>query len=74
MTKIVKAWYKMSFWNAVLGVITPLTIGGEVAVYASGVNPVFHYVVIGAAILAAIIKAVIKDDDNDGVADLFEKK
>ena len=74
MTKIVKAWYKMSFWNAVLGIITPLTIGGEIAVYATGVNQNFHWVILVCAIIATVIKAVIKDENKNDIPDIFEKK
>ena len=74
MTKIVKWYAKMSVWKAILGIITPLTIGGEVAVYASGVHPVFHWVVLIAAIVAGVIKYTFTDNDNNGIADQFENK
>ena len=74
MTKIIRKWHKMGFWQALLGIITPLTIGGEIAVYATGIHPVFHYVVLAAAVIAGIIKYTIKDEDGNGLVDGFEDK
>jgi hypothetical protein len=71
--KIIRTWHRMSFWTTLLAVITPLTIGGELAVYATGINPVFHYLVFGAAVAATVIKhAIAKDENKNGIIDSAE--
>lgn len=73
MTKIVK-WYKrMSFWQAILMVVAPLSVGGELALYFTGAHPVFFWIIGIAAAISIYIKTFFKDDNNNGIVDFMER-
>lgn len=73
MTKIVKAWYKISFWTKIKAVIAMFGTGGEITILASDLGPEWHYVTIGATVLAVLITQFIQDNNNNGIVDALEK-
>lgn len=73
MTKKIIRWYKkMTFWNFVLKVIAPIATGGELAVYFAEGHPSFYWIIGIAAGITIYIKAFFKDDNKNGIVDLFE--
>ena len=68
-----KYFHKMPFWNFMAYVLTPFALLGEGAIAHFDGPKWLHGIVIFAFVLAAWIKYNIKDDNNNGVADLFEK-
>lgn len=73
MTKVAKWWHRMKFWQQVAAVLSPFTVGGEVAVYFGDGNPVWHWVIGVSFVVTTLIAKLIKDNDNDGIADVFQK-
>ncbi len=65
--------HKMPFWNFLAYVLTPIAGIGEAAIIKFDGHPFFHGAVIFGFILAAWIKFNIKDENNNGIADTFEK-
>lgn len=74
MTKtVVKWWHKMKFWQQFASVLSPFAVGGEVAVYFGNGNPVWHWVIGGSFVASTVIAKLIKDENKDGIADVFQK-
>lgn len=73
MTKIIKAWHKMSFWNFIGYIATPLAAIGEGAIIKFEGHWFFHVLVVTGFVTAGWIKFNIKDDDNNGIADRYEE-
>lgn len=73
MTKIVRMWRTMSFWDkleksfGVVGAITVMEMGREEA-------PYWAFIVVGAfGLLAKLTHIWIEDKNNNGIADILEK-
>jgi len=64
-------WFRrMKFWNLVMAVLTPLSGGELVIIFAKIDLPAWVHVVAGVcALLTLILKGVIKDVDGDGLID-----
>lgn len=68
------SWYKrMGFWQWIGSIVTPLAVTGEGAILTLHLSPAWHAAVIGSVVIAGFIKYNIKDDDNDGIADIFQR-
>jgi hypothetical protein len=65
--------HRMPFWNFLAYVLTPIAAIGEAAIVKFDGHWFFHGVVVVGFIMAAWIKFNIKDEDNNGIADTFEK-
>lgn len=66
--------HTMPFWNFLAYVLTPVAAIGEAAIVKFDGHPLLHWAVVVGFIIAAWIKFNIKDDNNNGIADTFEKK
>lgn len=64
----------MNFWEFAGYILTPFTIIGEGAIIGLDLHPALHIVVIVAVIVTGYKKYYIKDENNNGIADTFEKK
>jgi hypothetical protein len=73
MTKVVRFWKQITFWNKLRSVLTALGVGGEFALYMGDSHSGYKWVVGGATALAIIITHLMEDKNSNGVADIFEK-
>lgn len=74
MTKIIKWYKKVSFWNKLRGMLGLIGIGGEITLY---LGDFYHGWMIVAAIATFIsvgITFIIEDINENGIADIFENK
>lgn len=74
MTRVVKWWKRVTFWYKLKMTIALFGAGGEVANLLFQMGPQYHTVVIGATIVGFFIAQFIEDKDNNGEADIFQKK
>ena len=74
MTKVIKWYKKYNTWNTVLMVLTPIS-GGEIIAFFSHVEiPVWAHAIVGVcAGLVLYMKMFMKDENNNGIIDAFEK-
>jgi hypothetical protein len=73
MTKVVKWWKRISFWNKLRSILTALGAGGEVALIIGESSHSYKYVVGIATVVMILITHLIEDRNNNGIADIFEK-
>jgi endoglucanase Acf2 len=73
MTKVVKFWQKISFWNKLKAIFVSCGIGSEVALYAGDSHIYYRYATVAATVLAVIITQFFEDKDNNGKVDFLEK-
>lgn len=70
LKKVVPKWYrKMSTWQFVGYIFTPIAVTGEGAILALNLSPLFHGVVIVAVVITGYVKYMVKDVDGDGYID-----
>lgn len=69
-----KFWKSMSFWSKAKIILIGLGIGGEITLFMSDLWHGWKIVAGAATLLAYFITHMIEDKDNNGLADLFEKK
>jgi hypothetical protein len=70
--KITNWWAKMSFWNKLRSILTSITAMTEVALFIQGSEPfwkVFSFVI---GLVVILITHLIEDNNNDGLADIFQ--
>jgi len=65
--------HRMPFWNFAAYVLTPVAAIGEAAIVRFEGHWLLHCAVVTGFVIAAWIKFNIKDDNNNGIADTFEK-
>jgi hypothetical protein len=73
MTKVVKLWKRISFWNKLRSIFTALGVGGEFALFLGESSHSYKWIVGGFTVAAIIITHLFEDMNNNGVADIFEK-
>lgn len=64
----------MPFWNFLGFVLAPCMAIGEGVIYKVDAPSWAHGILITGFVIGAWIKFNIKDDNNNGIADNFEKK
>ena len=73
MTKLVKTWKTFSFWNKIRLTLGAIGIGGEITLYLGDSYPHWKIIAGIATAVSILITYVFKDDNNNNVADIFEK-
>jgi hypothetical protein len=73
MTKVVKLWKRISFWNKLRGIFTTLGVGGEFALYLGDSHHAYKWVVGIFTVLAIVITHLVEDKNSNGIVDIFEK-
>lgn len=69
-----KFYKKMAFWQVLIFIITPFTVGGEIAVAVSGGHWGWHVGIGLAGAALASLKYFAEDKNDNGIVDVFEKK
>lgn len=64
----------MNFWLKAKVILGGLGIGSEITLFMTDAAPGWKWLAGFATILAYLITHLIEDKDNNGLADLFEKK
>lgn len=74
MTKTVFKWYhKFAWWQVAIFFITPIAGGGEIAIAVNGLHWGWHFATGFAGALLAALRYFGKDEDGDGIVDVFQK-
>ncbi len=75
MTRVAKWYKKYNTWKTIMGILTPIAGGEVVAAFANVHLPAWVHVTVGFCALALLVlKGVVKDDDGNGILDIFQKK
>lgn len=74
MTKIIHAWMRVGFWMKIKAIIAALGIGGEITLFIIESHPGWKIVAAIATMFGIFISILIEDKDNNGIADIFQKK
>lgn len=70
LKKVVPKWYKkMSTWQFIGYIFTPIAVTGEGAILALNLSPLYHTGVLIAVIVTGYVKYKVKDVDGDGLVD-----
>lgn len=72
MTKLVKWYKKVSFWNKIRAVIALFGVGGEATVWLTSQGAVWHVVVVCATAISLLLSQFIQDSNNNGIVDSLE--
>lgn len=73
MTKKIKQWWKrIKFWNKTRLIIATLGVGGETTILVGDYWAGWHVVAVVATLIGLYITILIEDDNNNGIADIFE--
>jgi len=72
MTKIIKLWYKTSFWSRVEKSF--LYVGSVVTgtLVLNEADKVWTLIVIGSTIAGGVVGFWFNDENKNGIADIFE--
>ena len=72
MTKIIKLWYKTSFWSRVEKSF--LYVGSVVTgtLVLNEADKVWTLIVIGSTIVGGVVGFWFNDENKNGIADIFE--
>jgi hypothetical protein len=73
MTKVIKVWKRMSFWNKIRGFLTVVGFGSQLGAYLAEISQPVKIAVGLAAVAAFLITYLFTDEDADGVVDWFQK-
>ena len=73
MTKIIKWWHKISFWNKLQGTLLSVGIGSEATLFFMDSIDAWKWVAGTATILGMLITKWFEDKNKDGIADIFQK-
>lgn len=74
MTKVAKLWKRITFWNKVRMLLGTVGIGSEVSLYLAESFPHWKVYAALATVGAISITYFIKDENNNGLVDAFERK
>lgn len=69
MTKVVKWYKKMKFWQFLAYILTPFVVAGEGAIIGLELHWALHILVVVAVIVTGYVRYYIKDENNDGIVD-----
>lgn len=74
MTRIVKIWYRTSFWARIEKSF--LYVGSTVtgSMVLAEADKVWTLVVIGSTVVGGVVSLWFNDENKDGIADIFEEK
>lgn len=74
MTKILKWWQRVSFYNKLKATLVSIGIGSEVALHVGDASPLWRWFTVAATVVSIIITNFIQDENNNGQADIFENQ
>lgn len=75
MTKKINGWWKQfSFWDRVRMALGSIGIGGEITLYFADSHPKWKIVAGVATGVMLLITYFFKDENKNGIVDIFEKK
>ena len=72
MTKVVKWWERVSFWNKFKMVCLSVGVSSELGMHFSDVGNTWKIAVGCIAFTGVVIGIVFDDKDSNGIADIFE--
>ena len=72
MTKVVKWWERVSFWNKFKMVCLSVGVSSELGMHFSDIGNIWK-IIVGCMAFAGVVAGIIFDDkDGNGIADPFE--
>lgn len=71
---MIKFWHSISFWLKLKLILGGLGIGSEITLFMTEAAQGWKWLAGIATIIAFLITHLIEDKDNNGLADIFEKK
>lgn len=74
MNKMTKWWKRFSFWDKVRMILASLGAGGELTLFLVDSYPEWKLVAGGATFVTIILTYGFRDENKNGIVDLFEKK
>lgn len=74
MTKVVKWFKRVSFWQKLKATIAGLGISSEITLYMMDSHPAWKVVAAISSVVGMLITTWVEDKDNDGVVDIFQNK
>jgi hypothetical protein len=69
MTKIVKFYKRIKFWEFISYIVTPIAAVGEGLILTFDGHWLLHVLIFVAVALSAYAKAYVKDENKDGIVD-----
>lgn len=74
MKKAMKIWKKFSFWNRIRMTIGAFGVGGELTLFLVDSYPEWKIIAAAATALSIALTYLFRDEDKNGIVDIFEKK
>ena len=72
MTKVVKWWQVMSFWNKVKLACLSIGVASETGMFLADIGHEWKIIVGCLSVTGIIIGIVFEDKNSNGIADIFE--
>jgi hypothetical protein len=73
MTKVTKWWIQFSFWDKIRLTLGGFGIGGEITLFLVDSHPDFKKWAAIITFVSIIITYFFKDENKNGIVDLFER-
>lgn len=72
MTKMIKWWARISFWNKIRSALTAVGIGSEFALFMFEIGEGWKWFAGLATLMVIGITHIVEDANGDGEVDIFE--